>query len=372
MRLLIVLIIALVLYIVQGIIYKKTWKNNLDVNVYFDESIIREGDKSVLTEEIGNNKALLLPIIQVKFAISRTFLFKKERNASVTDQYYRNEYFSILPYQKITRKYNFIASRRGEYKLSYLDLICKDIFIDKSMYVEYKNFSSILVLPKRIEPMYIPEDVVRVAGDIINNIKLMEDPFEFNSIRDYQPYDTVNHINWKATARLDSLQVNTFHTTNQKNIIIILNLEMNSVRDAENMTEHCIRIAACLTEYFISRNMPVAIRSNGKDYETKEMISMESGSDIGRIRNIEIALARIGTDAPKPFVPYFVDNVDPDNHENEYVIISNYRKDDFMDKYREYREQGVKLSLIIPEYNYIPVDNLSSSKDVKWEVFDEN
>ena len=28
---------------------------------------------------------------------------------------------------------------------------------------------------------------------IINNIKMMEDPFEFNSIRDYQPYDTVNH-----------------------------------------------------------------------------------------------------------------------------------------------------------------------------------
>lgn len=372
MRLLIVLLVALVLYIIQNIIYKKFWHKNLEVNVRFADSIIREGDKCELIEEIGNNKGLLLPIIQVKFAISRTFIFKKERNASVTDQYYRNEYFSLMPYEKITRKYKFIASRRGEYKLSFLDLIAKDIFINNSMYTEFKNLSSILVLPRRIEARYIPEDVVRVAGDIINNIKMMEDPFEFNSIRDYQPYDTVNHINWKATARMDSLQVNTFNTTNQKNIIIILNTETNSVRDSEKIVEHCIRVAACLTDYFISRNMPVAIRSNSKDYETKELISIDSGSDIGHVRNIEIALARIGEDAPKPFLPFFEDNVDIDNRENEYVIISNYRKDDFMEKYADYKEKGVKLTLIVPEYQYISVNNLPSSREVKWEVYDEN
>lgn len=372
MRLLIVLAIAAIFYLIQKIVYKKFWVKGLKVKVSFNDTLIREGDKSKLNIEIGNDKALLIPIIQVKFAISRTFLFKKEMNASVTDQYYRNEYFTLAPYQKITRQYSFIASKRGEYKLSYLDLICKDIFINKNMYAEYKNNSSIIVLPKRIDPRYIPSDVVRMAGEIITNIKTMEDPFEFNSIRDYQPYDLMNHINWKATARLDELQVNTFDSTNQKNIMILLNLDPNSFRNPEIILEESIRIAASLANYFITKNMQVGLVTNGKDYETKENVKIEPGSDYGHIRNIEIALARIGNEPVQPFVKFMNENIDEDNKTFEYVIISNYRKDDFMERYNYFKEQGVLMSLIVPELDYIPVENLGSPREVVWEVAVEN
>ena len=40
---------------------------------------------------IENNKPLPLPILNVKFATSRSFIFAEEENANVSDRYYRND-----------------------------------------------------------------------------------------------------------------------------------------------------------------------------------------------------------------------------------------------------------------------------------------
>lgn len=103
MRLLLVIAIGFLLYIIQKRVFKKYWLKGLQVNIDFEEPIVREGDKNALIEVIKNDKALLLPVLQLKFSITRTFVFPKEKNSAVTDQYYRNDYFSCRPFQIITR-----------------------------------------------------------------------------------------------------------------------------------------------------------------------------------------------------------------------------------------------------------------------------
>ena len=44
-----------------------------------------------------------------------------------------------------------------------------------------------------------------LTGDTFNRFKYIEDPFEFASIREYQPSDPLNHINWKYTARMNGV-----------------------------------------------------------------------------------------------------------------------------------------------------------------------
>lgn len=373
MRLLLVIAIGFLLYFIQRKVYKKFWLKGLQVKIDFEEPIVREGDKNALIEVIKNDKALLLPVLQLKFSITRTFIFPKEKNSSVTDQYYRNDYFSCRPFQIITRKYLFKATKRGEYKITSIDLVCKDIFMDRSNFATSDEYSSVLVLPAKIKKENLRDDIVRYTGDVVKRIKINEDPFEFRAIREYQPYDPMNHINWKATAKSDNLHVNTFNSTNRKNVVLLLNLDMNLIRNSENLAEWSIRIASCLADMFLEEQIPVALYTNGTDYESDEVIGVDAGSDDGHLRNIDIALARIKI---KDTCPSFFDVLDKHieyDSDNEYVIISNYRKNDFVNKFDELKKSGVKVSLIIPDYGYSDISPFSENgiDTYKWVIENE-
>ena len=373
MRLLLVIAIGFLLFFIQNRLFKKFWLKGLQVNIDFEEPIVREGDKNALIEIIKNDKALLLPVLQLKFSITRTFVFPKEKNSAVTDQYYRNDYFSCRPFQIITRKYLFKATKRGEYKITSIDLVCKDIFMDKSNFAVSNEYSSVLVLPARIRKENLKDNIIRYTGDVVKRIKINEDPFEFRAIREYQPYDPMNHINWKATAKSDNLHVNTFNSTNRKNVVILLNLDMNLIRNSENLAEWSIRIASCLADLFLEEQIPVAVYTNGTDYESNEVIGVDAGSDEGHMRNIDIALARI---IVKDVNPSFLDIMDKHidlQSDNEYLIISNYRKNDFVEKYDDLKRAGAKVGLIIPDYGYADIAPFSENGNdiLKWVIENE-
>ena len=371
MRLLVVLIIGAVFYFVQNLLFRKNWYKGLSVDVDFEKHTVREGDQNTLTEVVRNDKFLPLPVVLVKFSMTRTFLFPREKNATVTDQYYRKEYFFCFSYQVITRKYNFTASRRGEYSISSVDVICKDFFFAEDVFAGMKRFSSVLVLPGRMREGEIPKDVIRLNGEIIHRIKLMEDPFEFRGIREYQPFDSMNHINWKATAKNDSLMVNTFHTTNRRNVVLLLNMETGSVRKGETIAEAAIKIASYLADTFITEQVPVALYTNGTDIGSDELISVEAGSDEGHIRNIDVALARIKIkEFYSPFTGLVNEKTAEEEGENEFIIISNYRKEDLVSTFFELKRAGRRVSFIVPEYNYAPITPLTENgvDVIKWEI----
>ena len=374
MRLLLVLIIGVLFYFFQNLFFRKNWYKGLDVNVGFEKNTVREGDRNTLIEVVKNDKFLPLPVVLVKFSLTRSFLFPRENNAIVTDQYYRKEYFTCRPYQVITRKYSFVASKRGEYRISSVDVICKDFFLAENVFAGLNRFFSVLVLPGRIKEGEIPRNLNQLTGEIISRIKLLDDPFEFRAIREYQPYDPIHHVNWKATAKSETLQVNTFHTTNKRNVVLLLNMETGTVRKSEVIAEAAIKIASFLADRFITEQIPTALYSNGTDTDSKEMIAVEAGSDEGHIRNIDVALAKIEIkELYTPFTKILDERITEDESENEFIIISNYRKEDLVTKVDELKRLGHRISMIIPEYNYAPITPLAENgyDTVKWGIDEE-
>ena len=146
MKLLIALAAGAALYFAQLLLYRRFWDRDLNISVDFAQSVVREGDGNELVEIISNDKRLPLPVLQVKFAITRRFLFQEQENSKVTDQYYRNDYYSLMPYQKITRRYGFICSKRGCYTMNGMDVVCKDLFLSGMMLRTYEHEASVCVL----------------------------------------------------------------------------------------------------------------------------------------------------------------------------------------------------------------------------------
>ncbi|MBR4720110.1 MAG: DUF58 domain-containing protein, partial [Lachnospiraceae bacterium] len=259
MKLLIALAAGVLLYLAQLWIYRRFWDRNLNISIDFAHDVVREGDENELVEIICNDKKLPLPVVQVKFAITRSFIFPKQDNSTVTDQYYRNDYFSLMPYQKITRRYGFLCSRRGYYMMNGMDVICKDLFLSGMMIHTLAHEASVCVLPLRLPVDSYPVNARELMGEITDRIKRNEDPFEFAGIREYRTSDTMNRINWKASASAGELRVNRFDSTFTQRVVICLNLECHIRWHEDVFVEEEIRIAAALADHFISEHIPVAL-----------------------------------------------------------------------------------------------------------------
>ena len=372
MKLLIALFIGAALYFAQLYLYKRLWDSGLKIDIDFSKHILREGEDNELIETICNEKLLPLPVVQVKFAITRSFLFLKQDNSSVTDLYYRNDHYSLLPYRKITRTYAFKCTKRGYYRLCGMDVVCRDLFLKGMMLKTFDHEAAVCVLPGRVKPDDIPLAARNLTGSITDRMRRDEDPFEFAGIREYQPYDPVNRINWKASAASGELRVNKFDTTFMRKVTLCLNAECHIKWHEDIFLEEEIRIAASLADVFIKQHIPVALMTNGKDIENGTVIGIEAGADPGHLKNIEIQLARLvaGDDLPE-FAPMLLDLAKKNRYgDTEYLIISNYRKRDLSDAYGSLKNAGVKVSWIIPEYSTV-TPKLTAAGDksvIKWTV----
>ena len=196
MKLIIAIVVSVLLFSAIRLLYRRNWEEGLEVEVGFSDRVVREGERSTLQEVITNDKWLPLPLLQIKFAITRTFLFPGSSESEVTDQYYRNEYFALRSYERISRTYPFTCSKRGLFGMKNMDILCRDLFLSEDMYDSKEHAATLLVLPRRVPLQQIPLDSLKLLGEIEASLKLLEDPFAFATIREYQPYDSFCSVVW--------------------------------------------------------------------------------------------------------------------------------------------------------------------------------
>ena len=367
MKLIVAILISVILFWVVREVYRRNWQEGLNVEIDFPDGTVREGEQSILQEVITNDKWLPLPILQVKFAITKTFLFAGSSENDVTDQYYRNEYFALRSYERISRTYPFVCQKRGLFGMKNMDLVCKDLFMSEELYDAREHAATLLVLPRRVPLRDIPLDCLHFLGEIESNLKLQEDPFAFAMIREYQPYDPMRSLNWKVSARMDKLMVNTFHTTLQKELVIFLNLTAHATLYEDRIREDLIRIAATLCAYFIEKKIPVALMTNGCDIVTKEPVKIAAGADKAHVRTLESALARIDTKQPMTDILGLMDKRAKCKRREEFLLITNERKRSLLESVAAL--QDVPCHLIIP---YLKREGMPEVDGMvtTWEIFD--
>ena len=111
----VIIVIAVVaggLFALQKYLYRKYWQKGVEVLLQFDREAVTAGEYVNLLEVIENRKYLPLPSLKVKFQCSRHLKFMDDTNSAVTDKYYRNDLFSVMPYKRITRSNKLYCPQR--------------------------------------------------------------------------------------------------------------------------------------------------------------------------------------------------------------------------------------------------------------------
>ena len=342
----IILLIGL-LYIIQLFLYNRYWKAGVVTSVRFKQSAIFEEEEGILEEVIENAKLLPIVALKVKFQTSKNLKFSDTTNNVVTDNYYRNDIISVGPYRKLIRELSFVGTKRGYYEIDGMTLVGTDLFIRSQMVSENPCHTSIYVYPKPYRDAQFSLSLQKLNGEVLTKRHLIEDPFEFRGIREYEPYDDMRYIHWKSTAKTGDLKVIQKNYTAVKNIRIFLYLQHNTMIQREELLENSIRMLGSLVENYLVLGSNIAVYSNCEDIITKQVFSMEKIANTGYLDNLYKSLARLSTQTLHPFEKVLEEKMFQDFN-TATILLSPYGNADLQEKLLSYMEKNEGLYWIYP------------------------
>lgn len=297
-RLVIIGIFFLLLFILQKEAYSRLWYRNLHVDIKFVKSHIFQGETSALVEVIENRKRLPLSMLKVKFNTDRHLIFESEKGSLTTDQFYRYDIFHVGGGEKVTRTLTFKGGRRGYYTIDEASLIASDLLLASTFLEDMPVGAKIYVYPRPCDNEEFQRSLTQLNGEVLTRRHLLEDPFEYRGIRDYQPFDPIRCVNWKATAKTGDLKVNQKNYTSLKSIRVFFNVQDDGILKKAECVEESLRIVAGLSTFFLSQGIQVACYGNGVDILTEKYVSIEAKAGEGHIDSIYRSLARLDLEKP--------------------------------------------------------------------------
>lgn len=342
-------LLAFIILLLEQRIYRKLWSRRLKVFVGFKKQSIFEGEESGLIEIVENHKRLPLSMLKVKFQTDRNLLFEISEGSQTTDKYYRNDVFQIGGGEKITRTLVFKGGKRGFYRIDTVDLVAADLFLTTQMVDTLSiDAASLYVYPKPFDSEEFRESLKQLNGEILTKRHLIEDPFEYRGIREYQPFDDMRSINWKATAKTGDLKVNQKNYTALQSVRIFLNLEDNGVLKKQECVEVAIRIAAGICETFLREGMQVSCFCNCPEKDGGECLAIESSSGSGQMSAIYRGLSVLDESKTLPFAESFDRELASEERGIFTCFVSPNAYDDWLEIIEEYQDKGMDYIWFYP------------------------
>ena len=332
------IIFIIIAYSLVNRIYLKNCNNKLSVDINFDRESAIEGDTIYIKETVINKKIIPIPVLMIKFSLNRCLrftdtsesisddeeIFDDGKNSTVTDFVYRNDIISIGAYQKKVRTLPLKCISRGYCNINSIYTIGSDLLLKNKIDHIYPVFKEFYIYPKVIDDHKFDSFFNSMMGDFIVKRYINEDPFEFKGIRDYQSFDPLKNVNWKASARSMDLKVNKTDATANFQITVLLNMTSPGGLKDEEIDENTIRLAATLAHKLQLMGIPVAFSTNACDTVSKQPVSLPHGSSMEHTKAILMGLSRIDVYKNKPvdFSQTLHDAIVAGKEHTYYLIIS--------------------------------------------------
>lgn len=352
--------------VVWKIYFDKHWDKNVVVHLNFQQNFVHEGEQTQLIEKIENRKRMPLPVLEVDFHLRRELSFHDMENTQISDFTYRRDIFSMLGNQRITRQLTLDCLKRGYYEISKINYKAFSLLF-RDMYIREQPVNTdIYVYAKRTDVSKILLASEKLMGAMQCAKQIYEDPFAFNSIREYTITDSMKTINWKASAKTGELMVNTFESTLTESIMIYLDVEDIGIYQCEQLVEDGISVAATLTQKLINKGMAVGISVNMKEKQKKENFRIEPEGGTNQLHKIERLLSVLNAEErPVPFEEILIN---PPKDSIAIVITKNATKNQLiLENFLGKEKQGIWV-LPFSEEEVCEVKTSSNLYVIKREV----
>ena len=368
---------AAIVYWLQMLFCKYTWNRKLNADARFSEKQATEGDTVLLTATVDNRKMLPVTTVKVNVELDRGLEFQDHSNLAVSDKNYRSEIFSLRGKERVVRDIPLFCAKRGFYTIDGINLVGNDLFYTRRFLDSQKVSSDLCVYPGKAEARKLMVATQKMTGETVVRNSDCDDPFTFRGIRQYQSFDPIRDINWKASAKTGDLRVNIRDFTAEQEIGIILDTQWDSLLKPDSLLEESIRIAASLADEFIGQGISTSMITNGRDCLTGQVFSIGGGAIAQHSNAISYGLARIALEKKKEesTLPallqqqlQFMDS--QPNRRISWVLISTETNSRVAKLFNELSDRAVKAYWIVPAHSSdeIPEEIMRNPDVMYWEV----
>ena len=326
-------IVALLLVLVtQGILYSKLGLRRITYQRDFTKKTVFEGEAIEMVDEIANYKLLPIPWLRLETKMSPYLVPEKEGEEE--GEVFHRTLFSLLPYQKVTRRHQLIAGKRGYYPLTTVAVTVGDVLGYTEEFDSFNAETAVTVYPKLVSLDDIPLPSHSWLGDITVRRWIMEDPFLHAGVREYEQGDPLHMVNWKATARTQSLQVNKKDFTADHHLMIYVNFDVDEdirmpMSELETI-EKALSYAASLATYTIDQGVATGFGCNGYYVEPfvnsteriKPSVRVEPSASEGQKELILDAIAKVKMDRSRNFRAFLEEDIEAERKDTDILIFT--------------------------------------------------
>ena len=257
---------AAAILLLHSYFYSRNWFRSLSVRVMFSQPHVCAHDILELTEVIENRKRMAVPVVEIGFRVPRGLHFEDTDNTLESDYIYKRDIFAVSGMERIVRRYEITAQRRGFYSISQLTCHAPSRLFHRIYMMDrmaQKEDTGLYVYAANVNCSLLLRAVEVILGENESARRVYEDPFVFSSIRPYTIQDPMKAVNWKATARTGELMVNTYASTSAVRVRIFLDVSADPlVPFSDSFLEYGIAMAASLIRTLVKKHLDASLIVN--------------------------------------------------------------------------------------------------------------
>ncbi|HET9199369.1 MAG TPA: DUF58 domain-containing protein [Dehalococcoidia bacterium] len=226
------------------------------------------GETLGFSQVLVNNKPLPLPWIEVEERIPEALppVGRTLKPSYIAKTGLLARATGLSWYQQVTWDYELECRERGYYKIGPTRLRSGDLFGFFRRESQEEAGSDVLVLPRMYDIGPLDLKPARPSGELKGIQPLVEDPLRPAGVRDYRPGDSVRRLEWKATARRQTLQSRVYEPAGSLELLVALNintLEKSWEGYDPVLLERAISVAASVARDSLDARLATGLVANG-------------------------------------------------------------------------------------------------------------
>jgi uncharacterized protein (DUF58 family) len=285
-------------YCLHGVSYRRK----------FREQYVFSGEETELSIEVTNAKPLPLPWLMIRDGFPKSVALLTgmlQSSSGVSDEAgsYREsraqngtvsrndaavisltDMLSMRWYERVQRTYRIQAQKRGVYAFGPADVTSGDIFGFGQKGARFEGLDYLVAYPKvfPVEQLGLPPDFIpaeRPGGEFKAVRRIVQDPLRMAAVREYVAGDSIRHIHWKSTAKLDRLQTKVFDPSASHVVTLFADVQTvhNPYGFISEYLELVISATASVAIYGLDKRQAVGLLVNGGPSGSSYWTSVPAG-----------------------------------------------------------------------------------------------
>ncbi len=264
------LFLCLAILTVIGVMYLlQQWApSHFEFKHTVNKSKVSFGESVEYKQVFINKKVLPLPWVTIETDFTKGIEFLK---GTIVSHYMSNKQLlagivSTLWYEKVTRTYPVQCDNRGVFYFGPTKLIFGDVIgLSQANAITESRTVSVVVYPRVLDVKTNNRNSLSLSGKKERQNFIFQDPYSFVGTRDYLPGDSPKLVNWKVSARLNKLQVNTYFAATSPKVAIFLNINASQCSwcpESTDVLELAVMTAAAVCNKAIQEGSEVLLAGN--------------------------------------------------------------------------------------------------------------